>query len=325
LADFPNIEYIETQWPKKRWVYRLWYEYVTMKKISKAEHPVYLWFSLHDTSPSVLAQRRAVYCHNAFSFYQWKLHDLLFAPKIALFALFTKYIYQTNIQKNKFIVVQQLWFRKAMAKSFSISEKQIIVAPPTIGLETKLVSQPPHSQRQPHSPYTFIYPASPNSHKNFEVICRAVALLCKKEVRNFKVLLTLSGSENSYAKWLYRQWAHVKEIEFGGYLSKQELVEKYQQSQAMIFPSKVETWGLPISEFAPTNKPLLLADLPYAYETAAGAQRVAYFHPDQPQVLAEMMEGLISGQDSFLAKENKISIPEPLAIGWDGIFSHLLK
>lgn len=32
LVDFPNIEYIETQWPKKRWVNRLWYEYITMKK-----------------------------------------------------------------------------------------------------------------------------------------------------------------------------------------------------------------------------------------------------------------------------------------------------
>ena len=35
LTDFPNIEYIETQWPKKRWVNRLWYEYVSMDRISK--------------------------------------------------------------------------------------------------------------------------------------------------------------------------------------------------------------------------------------------------------------------------------------------------
>ncbi len=85
LADFPHIEYIETQWPKKRWLNRLWYEYVSMRKISKELAPVYLWLSLHDTSPSVIAERQAVYCHNSFSFYRWKMHDWIFAPKIAMF------------------------------------------------------------------------------------------------------------------------------------------------------------------------------------------------------------------------------------------------
>src|SRR5690606_28577042 len=120
LADFPDIEYIEIQWPKKRWLNRLWFEYFYLKQISKELGSVWLWFSLHDTTPSVFAERRAVYCHNSFSFYRWKMHDIWFAPKIALFAMFTKYIYRTNIYKNNYLVVQQEWFRRAMAKMYDI-------------------------------------------------------------------------------------------------------------------------------------------------------------------------------------------------------------
>lgn len=320
LVDFPNITYIETQWPKKRWINRLWYEYVTMKRISKTLAPVYLWFSLHDTSPSVVAQRRAVYCHNAFSFYKWKLHDLLFAPKIVLFALFTKYIYKPNIRKNNYIVVQQAWFRSAMSKMFGISAHRIIVARPSRAgrIETQESSVLPLV-------CTFIFAASPNSHKNFEVICRAAELLEKNHIHSFRVLLTVKGNENAYARWLYKQWGHLSAVEFIGFLSKQALADKYEQSHCMIFPSKVETWGLPISEFAQYGKPMLLADLPYAQETSSGAPEVAFFHPDQPEVLADMMAKLIEGDREFLQSVPQHVIEEPFADDWTEIFAQLLK
>ena len=82
LAFFDNIEYIERAWPKKSWLYRLWFEYITMKKISIDLEEVYLWFSLHDTSPNVISQKQAVYCHNPFPFYKWSWRELFFTPKI---------------------------------------------------------------------------------------------------------------------------------------------------------------------------------------------------------------------------------------------------
>mgnify|MGYP002627967192 CR=1 FL=1 len=52
----------------KSWGRRLWCEYMTMYKISKSLSPVYLWFSLHDTTPRVIAERQAVYCQTSFPF-----------------------------------------------------------------------------------------------------------------------------------------------------------------------------------------------------------------------------------------------------------------
>ncbi|MHC8949286.1 glycosyltransferase [Sphingobacterium hungaricum] len=321
LVNFSNIEYIETQWPKKRWVNRLWYEYVSLKEISKNIGPVYLWFALHDTSPTVIAERRAVYCHNSYSFYKWKLHDLIFAPKIALFAIFTKYIYRTNIHENTYLVVQQQWFREAMAKMFSFSSKNIIVAPP------KSIEVLNHQRNiQTNDIYSFIFAGSPNSHKNFEIICKASNIL-QNELGSgkFSVYITVKGIENKYAEYLSNNWSKVDSLKFIGFQDRKSLFDYYNESNCLIFPSKVETWGLPITEFSAFNKPMLLADLPYAHETAAGSKLVSFFDADSPEALAIQMKKLISGDKSFLKPVESKPIEEPTARSWKELFEILLE
>lgn len=324
LADFPNIEYVETQWPKKRWVNRLSFEYVSMKRISKEIGPVYLWFSLHDTSPNVIAERHAVYCHNPFSFYQWKFRDFFFTPKIALFALFTKYIYRINIGKNNYLVVQQDWFRQAMVEMFPVRKERVIVAPPP---SSKALAQiNPREAGADFNQYSFVFAASPNSHKNFECLCRAVEELeMNFKLTNFKVYITLLGTENNYARWLYRNWGrHLSCLVFSGFLAKAVLLDYYEKCNCLVFPSKVETWGLPISEFAVYNKPMLLADLPYAHETAAGSKQTAFFDPEDHQQLADYMRRLINGDTRFLGAVERQVIQKPVVYSWEDMFSTLL-
>lgn len=321
LADFPHIEYIETQWPKKRWVNRLYYEYVSMRSISKEIGPVYLWFSLHDTSPSVIAERRAVYCHNAFPFYSWKAHDLFFAPKIALLALFSTYIYKPNIRRNNYLVVQQQWLRKAFHRLFAVPRTKIIVAPPELSAKQHAVCQ----KEEAPGVFSFVFAGSPNSHKNFEVICRAAALLEQQDTVPFTVHLTVKGDENTYAQWLHRRWGHQQSLHFMGFVSRTQLEDYYAGSDCLIFPSKAESWGLPITEFSAYGKPMLLADLPYAHDTAAGSKCVSFFDPDDPKALATQMGALMRGDRSFLKTVAKEPLAQPFALNWMDLFHTLLK
>ena len=324
LAFFSNIEYIEMQWPKKNWIYRLWCEYVTMQKVSINLSPVHLWISLHDTTPNVRAERRVVYCHNSFSYYKWKAQDLIFAPKIVMFALFTNLIYRKNIYKNSYIVVQQEWMKKGFIRSFGIQAETIIIAPPSLsGEKMKDISLEVNSGS---IDYSFIFAATPDSHKNFECICQAAQIVKEQlGVDAFKVYITVKGDENRYAKWLFRKWGKEKSnVEFIGFLDRQSLYAYYQKSNCLIFPSKVETWGLPITEFAAFDKPMLLADLPYARETASGCNKVAFFNPDDPHELAGQMGKLIQGDECFLADQEKNNIPFPVARSWQELFHILL-
>lgn len=322
LAYYKGIEYIEMPEIAESWFSRLWCEYVTMYKISKKLSPVFLWLSLHDTTPNVKAQRRAVYCHNPFPFYRWKWKELFLNYRIVCFAWFSKYIYQINLHKNDYVLVQQQWIKEQFIKLFHLSDNRIVVTLPTYttsNLSLNFCSPT-------ISTYTFIYSSFPDIHKNFETVCRAAALLEKElGIGKFKVILTVSGHENRYAEWLHRRWGHLRSIEFAGFMSREELYRNYASAHCLVFPSRVETWGLPISEFAAFGKPMLLADLPYAHETASGSVQTAFFDPENPESLMNQMKRLVNGDVSFLKEIPRQVLSEPATRTWKELFDLLIQ
>lgn len=321
-TEYDNVEYIEIPWSKKRWIYRVWCEYVYMRWISKKLAPIHLWLSLHDTTPNVCADRRAVYCHNPFPFYKWRWRELLMNYKIVLFSWFSYYIYRINIHRNNKIIVQQQWIKEAFKNMFCLASNNIVVAPP----ERKRISSYPNANRD--EVYTFLYPSSPNLHKNFEVLCEASKLL-EAEVGKgvFKVLLTLNKKDNKYASWLNKKWGDIDSIQFAGFMSKEQLYGHYVAADCFVFSSMVETWGLPITEFMETSpdKPMLLADLPYAHETASGASKVYFFNPSDPMELKNRMKDLLHNNHSAFHPVQKQDIEEPRADSWKELFAILLK
>lgn len=320
LADYPRIEYLEMPDIIKGWGRRLWCEYVTMHRISKRLAPVYLWLSLHDTTPGVIAEHQAVYCQTSFPFYKWSWRDFLFDYKIPLFALFTRFTYQIHVHRNDYLIVQQEWLRSGFSRMLKVEEKNFIVAPPE-KKESKVVAE---NIELPY--FTFFYAATPDCHKNFELLCEA-ALLLEKEVGKcrFRVVLTIYGEENRYARWLYKRFKEVESIEFAGFMSKEKLWGHYQAVDCLVFPSKVETWGLPISEFIPTGKPMLLADLPYAHETAERSAQTAFFDVSTPHMLQKQMRQLLERNTSFLNALLPRKKEEPCACSWEDMMNILLE
>ena len=320
LCDYPGIEYVEIPWSIDGWGKRLKCEYVTMKGISEKLQPVDLWLSLHDTTPNVLAKRQAVYCQTSFPFLKIRLRDFRMNKKIPIFALFTKYAYRKNVHRNDYLIVQQNWLREGLSKMLNVDKKKFIVAPP------KFVN-PPLEDTSANEPVPmFFYPAIADCHKNFEDLCAATEILEKKLGSNaFKVVVTIDGTENKYAAWLRKKWGHVASIDFHGYMSKDELYTHYGKAACLVFPSRVETWGLPISEFKPSGKPMILADLPYARESAAGAEKVNFFDISDVEGLAHRMELVVSGKMSNFVRIMPSTPEAPFAPDWETVFSLLLK
>lgn len=322
LAYYPGIEYIEFPWTVRSWFLRLWCEYVTMYKVSRQLSPVYLWLSLHDTTPNVKAERRVVYCHNSFPFYPWKWKELFLNYRIVCFAWFSKYVYKINIHKNFRVLVQQQWMRERFMQMFRLPLEQVIVT-----LPAPVVSSPHiNVAKEPSHLYTFLYPSYGDINKNFEVLCRASALL-EEEIGKgkFKVILTLSGTENKYTRWLYKNWGMISSLDFAGYMDRQRLYETYAKADCLVFSSKVETWGLPISEYAEFDKPMLLADLPYAHETAAGSRQTAFFKIEDVERLKEYMKRLVFQDKSFLSAVPRENILSPKVSSWEELFNMLLQ
>ena len=309
LCDYPNIHYIEIPWSIQGWGKRLKCEYVTMKGISEQLPETDLWLSLHDTTPNVKAKRQAVYCQTSFPLLKVKLRDFLLNKKIPLFALFTQFAYKKNVHRNKYLIVQQNWLREGLSKKLQVDKDRFIVAPPKF--EAPAIVDTSHNEPIP----VFFYPAIADCHKNFETLCKAAEILEKKLGPNqFKLVLTV-----------HKKWGHVASIDFHGYMSQDDLYGYYGKSACLLFPSRVETWGLPISEFKPTGKPMILADLPYAHETATGAEKVAFVCTCDTDAWARQMELVILGKITNFVRIMPTRYEAPFAPSWEALFELLLN
>jgi glycosyltransferase involved in cell wall biosynthesis len=287
--------------PKSRinYAYRLWYEEHYFYNFSK-KHSIYIWISLHDITPNVIAEKRFVYCHNAAPFYHMSLREGLLNPRFWLFNKFYMFVYRKNIEKNDAIIVQQCWMKseflaKTKAKRVLVSRPDS--APITINFDKGMNIS--------NEEYTFFFSAFPRPFKNFEVICEA-AMILEKTNTNFKVILTIDGTENSYAKQIYKKYRKSKTVQFIGAISRNNVFLEYSRCDCLIFPSKLESWGLPLSEFKQTKKPILAADLPYAHEAIGEYNLCAFFDPYSPKELAKYMGDLLNKDNSFLHKNPNV-------------------
>jgi glycosyltransferase involved in cell wall biosynthesis len=319
--DLKKIKFIEFPNSTKSYIHKLYYEYLYFYFLSKKLKP-YLWLSMNDVSPNIKAQRRAVYCHNSSPFYNISLKEILLDPKF--FIIFNKFyslLYAINIRKNDFIIVQQDWLRNEFVSRFKLNPIKVMVAYPDIKNDasnnTSFINIKENRLKR------FIYPALPRVFKNFEVICEASKILLEKGINNFEVFLTIDGSENIYSKLIKNKYGSISNIKFIGLQSRDKVFELYKISDCLIFPSKLETWGLPITEFKRFGKPILAADLPYARETVGNYDMVCFFNPDNPYELSNLMENIIYNKLAF--QSNKVPQPKyPFAQSWEDLFDILL-
>jgi len=305
-----DFRFIEFPLSKKSWFIRCFYEYIYFYFFSKRIKP-YLWLSLHDITPNVKTEKLAVYCHNPSPFYRVKHDELFLDKKFTLFTLFYKFLYKINIRKNNYVIVQQQWMRDFFKKMYKINN--VIVASPKMNDVT--------IENKDRMNNTFIYPTFPRIFKNIELIGEALERI---DDVGIKVFVTIDGSENAYAKKIVDRFKNTKSIVFIGLQNRKAVFDYYGKVDGLIFPSKLETWGLPISEFSVTGKVIFAANLPYAHETLAGYKKVKFFSPNDSKELAEVLEKFIAGR--YLEFDySEFKYDAPYAKDWNELFDFLLR
>ena len=317
VSDY-GVNCIEFKHSKKSWFLRLYYEYIYFFFLSLKLKP-HIWLSLHDVTPFVKARKQLVYCHNASPFYKVNISDLFFAPKFFLFCKLYIHLYKFNVNSNSFIIVQQEWLRNKFSKFYN--EDNIVVSHPVLS------SNVPTNISQKfinHEKLILFYPAFPRSFKNFEVVCEAISLLSEKDHDNIELRLTIDGNENRYSRYIYSKYKTIASINFIGLKKKDQIIDEFNDASIVVFPSKLETWGLPISEAKDLNKPLLISDLHYARETVGNYDMVSFLSPDDPQQWADCFDMIL--RKKFVFAGNKFATPrEPFKEDWHLLSSFILN
>lgn len=318
LLTSPRVQAIEIPYTKYSWLRRLRFEWHELQAYSKQLRPD-LWVSLHDISPNVGSVRQVVYCHNPMPFFRMRIRDALFEPREFLFWLAYGALYRRNIDKNFAVVVQQGWLRAEFAK-WTKPHTKIIVAHPSVRIEETQRSAVRHVADRA----VFFYPALPRAFKNIELICRAVEELERHDGWHSEVVLTIDGSENRYAKWLYAKFGKLKTVRFAGRQSREQMQQQYAKADCLLFPSRLETWGLPITEAKQRGLPMFVAEAAYARETVGSYDRVEFIDVDDPVALSRKLLQFQAGTFSF--RPVRCEVPEPpFAPDWASLIENLTE
>lgn len=194
---------------------------------------------------------------------------------------------------------------------------KVIIAHPSLDITNIKNSTRDHT-------FKFIYPSFPRVYKNFELLCEATKRLSANNPKlKFEVLITLDGNENNYSRMLVKKYGNVENIRFIGLINRSELFKLYSQTDCLIFVSKLETWGMPISEFKFTSKKIIASKLPFAYETIGNYKNTMFVDVDSVEDLEIAMKKAINRNSFHYQKSNNITGNYVYAKNWQQLLKIL--
>ena len=125
---------------------------------------------------------------------------------------------------------------------------------------------------------------------------KASQLLGDSNINDYKIIFTLNGDENKDIKELYDKVNKYNlPIEFVGRLKRDEVFNLYTKSY-LLFPSYIETFGLPMLE-AKLHKTIILAsDKAFSHEILDDYKNAYFFDPFDAEELMKYIKKLINNE-----------------------------
>lgn len=275
---------------------RCLFDYFICARILKSKdiNPDFV-ISLQNTGVHCLKRKpHLIYYHQSIPFYSHKW-SLFKSSERTLF--FYKYIYplfvKLTLTANTQIVVQTHYIKEKFVDFFKIDKERVHVQFPDIENESaEEIEEFNYNLRYAN----FIYPATGFSYKEHLTLFRALSLLKTqnpKIAKKIRIYLTISKEEYpQYANYILKQGIE-ENICFIGKIDRIQLFSMYKASNALLFPSTLETIGLPLLEAASMGSHILVSDLKYAKEVLQGYEGSVFISPYNYQQWADEMSKIV--------------------------------
>ena len=322
IVEGNNIKYIHID--TRSWRRRIWWdEYGFRQYVKKNGLQPSLIISFQNTGVKYdKSIPQLIYYHQPFPVFPQKWS--LLKKKEAVFFLY-KHIYSyfvsCSIHQNVYFVVQIPFMKDAFLKRFKISKDKVYVIPPEVQtIDYDKVSQIQFADGKRH----FIYPATPLLYKNHKLLLLALRLLKERNIAFFqriKLHFTLKENNPLGLKELANDLGVEEAIVFEGVLPFQQLLSYYKSMDALLFPSYIETFGLPLLEAAGAGIAIVASDLPYAHDVIGGYEGVSFLNYEDADAWASAIETLCEQE-----KKNYPSFHYPADRGnWNDFFALIEK
>lgn len=283
LKEADNVRVLNYPWIKKSWFHRVYFDkFIAIKILDK--YKVDKILSLQNVVVPKTKVKQTLYLHQSLPFVN-KRYRINENFKFWLYQnVISKMVFKSILKADK-VIVQTKWMRDAAVKKTNVSIDKFIIEQPKAVVNVKR-----YYQQNLINENLFFYPASSAEYKNHSIIIEASRILKKDKIKNYKVILTLNGSENNNIKKLYK--IILKEdlpIDLIGSIDLETVYDYYSRS-TLIFPSFIETLGLPLLEAKIHYSPILASDCAFSHEILDGYEKVQFFNPFNPLELAELLK-----------------------------------
>jgi len=264
---------------KKSGLRKLFFDCVIGKRVINGLRPDIV-LSLQNIITFGVKCPQIVYIHQPIPYQKEKQFSLL-KKEERIYAVYQKIIgllIDKSARGADKVIVQTKWMQKAVCERAKVDISKIIqIMPDIMDIETKSGREKPNSRK-------FFYPTGEVLYKNISCIEKACAILRDWKIWDFQVVLTTEKSED-------------KNIKCIGYVSREEVFQWYQKS-TLLFPSYIETFGMPLAEMRKMAGVVLAADCEYSREVLDGYVNAYYFNYNSPEELASLMKKVIKGDIS---------------------------
>ncbi|GEM_PF-6404024 len=291
-ANHIRLERIEA---RSRFDKFLWYLFLLNKHIKESGFSPKVFVNLMNYGVRGIKLPQVIYIQQSLPFESSK-NFKWFEWKARFYALAIGKWMRWSIRNNQTVVVQTDWMREAVSRKFRIDNHSIHIVRPRIDQ----LSETP-SKRFNWPSYRLFYPAVPKiSYKNHEVLINTLRMAKMNDSQTFrkvKIIFTCKPEDNMLTKSYYRLSMKLgvsDQIVWKGYLNKDELAEEYAKSDIILFPSKLETFGLPLLEAASLGKPILVLNKPYAHDVLEGYEGVKYVEDNPNEWYKTILDHYIS-------------------------------
>ena len=262
---------------KNGWIARYMFDKFTAPKIIKEFNPDYI---LNLQNICVRSKcKQMLYMHQLVPFmeYRYPISDF----KMWMYQNVIGRMIKKSCKKAEKIIVQTKWVKDVIVEQCRIDPKKVTVETPEID-KSKIKLNTIGDTNQ------FFYPASAMTYKNHQVVVDACEKLTVLEI-NYDVYFTLNGDESEPITAMKNKCVEKGlSVHWIGVLTLEEVYDKMAES-VLVFPSYVETLGLPLLEARVAESYIIASNTPFAREVCDGYDKVEFFERYDAETLAKLM------------------------------------
>ena len=202
--------------------------------------------------------------------------------------------YSTFCRQAALVTVMTEATRRDVASAYGVNPDKIAIVqwPPAFAATPRLTPEEVNRVRAEMAlpPRFAFYPAQTWPHKNHSALFRAIAMLGDEGI---EVPLVLSGRETAEARALRRLAVQLKidgQIRWLGYVESSQIETVYRSATCVVYPSRFEGWGMPVSEALYFRIPLVCSRIGHITELVGDA--AVLFDPDDHRALAKAIRSI---------------------------------